>query len=215
MSYDFYWMSGSPNAWRAMLTLEYKGIPYRSHRLDGSRGEHRTAEFLAMNPRGKVPVLKNGAFVMSESIATMAYLERTHPEKPLFGTDAEESGRIWQRVLEIVHYVLPPIDVGIVRPVFGGATPSPEAAVAVDEALRWMDEVLADAPYLAGPDLSAADLAVIPNIQLLARVGRRDTVRALHLDDLGTAYPQVGKWIARMEALPAYEASYPPHWRTN
>ncbi len=215
MSYDFYWMSGSPNAWRAMLALEYKGVPYRSHRLDGSKGEHRTTEFLALNPRGKVPVLKNGAFVMSESIAIMAYLERAHPDKPLFGADAEESGRIWQRVLEIVHDVLTPIDDGIVRPIFAGAMPSTEAATTVRDALRWMNGILEGSPYLAGAALSAADVTVVPNVQLLARVGRRDVARPLQLDDLGAAYPRVASWITRMERLPAYDASYPPHWRTS
>lgn len=214
MSYDFYWMSGSPNAWRAMLALEYKGIPYVSHRLDGGKGEHKTPEFLAMNPRGRVPVLKDGAFAMSESVAIMAYLERTHPDGPLFGATAEETGRIWQRVFEVVNDVLSPIDNGIVRPVFRGNGPSGEAVAAVHDALGWMNVVLEASPYLAGTAVSAADLTVIPNIQLLARVGRREDTRELRLDKLEAAYPHVATWIARIEALPAYDRSYPPHWRT-
>jgi glutathione S-transferase len=59
MAVDVYWGSGSPFAWRVLLTLELKQVPYESHLLECSKREHKSPEMLAMNPRGKVPVLQS------------------------------------------------------------------------------------------------------------------------------------------------------------
>ncbi len=47
---------------------------------------------LELNPRGKVPTLKDGDFAVYESIAIMAYLDRKYTEPPLFGETPEETG---------------------------------------------------------------------------------------------------------------------------
>ena len=60
MALELYWGSGSPFAWRVMLSLEVKRLSYESKLLEFSKGEHKSAGFLKLNPRGKVPVLKDG-----------------------------------------------------------------------------------------------------------------------------------------------------------
>ena len=85
MAIELYWGSGSPFAWRVMLTLEVKKLAYESKLLEFSKGEHKTPAYLRLNPRGKVPTLKDGDFAVYESIAIMAYLDRKYPEPPLFG----------------------------------------------------------------------------------------------------------------------------------
>ncbi|MBT3764921.1 MAG: hypothetical protein HOB79_08505 [Rhodospirillaceae bacterium] len=56
--------------------MEVKGLAYQSRQLDRSKDEHKAADFLAINPRGLVPVLKseqNGQdVVVSEAIAILA-----------------------------------------------------------------------------------------------------------------------------------------------
>ncbi|WP_436284743.1 glutathione S-transferase family protein [Rhizobium sp. LjRoot258] len=52
-------------------------------RLDPTKGQSKTPEYLALNPRGKVQTLTNGEFVVRESIAIMAYLEREMPDPAL------------------------------------------------------------------------------------------------------------------------------------
>src|SRR4051812_19147162 len=94
MTLQIYWGSGSPYAWRVLLAAELKRIPYESKLLEFSKGDLKTPEFLALNPRGKVPVIRDGDFVLAESMAIMAYLDRKQPEPPLFGRTAEETGRI-------------------------------------------------------------------------------------------------------------------------
>ena len=80
MSIELYWGSGSPFAWRVMLTLEIKGLPYQSKLLEFSKQQHKAPEYLALNPRGKVPALKDGDFAVYESLAIMAYLDRKYPQ---------------------------------------------------------------------------------------------------------------------------------------
>jgi len=49
--------------------------------LEFSKGEHKGLEFLKPNERGKVPLLKDDDFVLSESLAIMAYLNKNTPSR--------------------------------------------------------------------------------------------------------------------------------------
>jgi Glutathione S-transferase, N-terminal domain len=66
-----YWISGSPFAWRVLLTAEAKGIPYEGKLLEASQGELKTPEFLAINPLGRFPAIRDGNFTLHESLAIM------------------------------------------------------------------------------------------------------------------------------------------------
>ena len=48
---ELYWISGSPYAWRVMLTLEVKQARYASHLLEASKGDLKKPEYLRLNPR--------------------------------------------------------------------------------------------------------------------------------------------------------------------
>lgn len=220
LDHELFWISGSPYAWRVQLALEYKGVPYVSRRLDGGKQEHRAPAFLSLNPRGKVPVLKTGDTAMYESVAIIAFLDRVHPAVPLFGQTAQEAGRVWQRVNEFENYTRDLFDVEIVRPLLRGhAKDDPEAMLAsaaqAIEALGWMEQALSIMPYLAGENISAADVVALPNIQMLRRVAARPEAieMALGLDNLAARLPALGAWLVRMEAMRGYDAAYPPHWR--
>ena len=119
MALELYWGSGSPFAWRVMLTLEVKRLTYQSNLLEFSRGDHKAPAFLKFNPRGKVPALKDDDFVLNESLAIMAYLDKKHPEPPLFGTSPQETGLIWRAIMETEAYLVSAGD-KLVRPIFFG-----------------------------------------------------------------------------------------------
>ncbi len=220
MAYELYWISGSPNAWRAMLAMEIKGLTYESHRLDPGKREHKSPEILALNPRGKVPILKDGEFVIYESLAIMAYLESKHPEPALFGANPRETGIVWQRIFEVMNYARDPINSGVVRPLIRGqaehaASSIKAAAVEAHGALQWVEGVLSETAYLAGDKLSAADVTYMPIVQGLIRAGGREDAMHLELgfDDFGRRYPKIVGWLGKIEALAGYDAAYPPHWR--
>jgi len=104
MALEIYWGSGSPYSWRVLLALEYKRLAYDSHQLQFSKQEHKSPQMLRMNPRGRVPVLKDGDYIVFESLACLQYLDRKYPEHPLFGTSAEEAGTIMRVICEYQAY---------------------------------------------------------------------------------------------------------------
>src|SRR5262249_40600830 len=134
-----YWGSGSPNAWRVLLAAEVLRLPYESKLLEFSRGQNRTPEFLAINPRGKVPGLRDGDFVLYESLAILAYLDRLG-SGALYGNTPREVAVNQRIISEFECYVRDPL-AKVIRHllVAGGApatpqTPTVEQAVAANEA---------------------------------------------------------------------------------
>jgi glutathione S-transferase len=220
MAIELYWGSGSPFAWRVMLTLEIKNLPYESKLLEFSKGDPKAPEYLQLNPRGKVPTLKDGDFVVYESLAIMAYLDRKYAEPPLFGKTAEATGSIWRIISECESYLVSAGD-KVVRPMFFGkgldkVDEIHQAAQTIRQELAMLDRQLAQADWLVGARISAADIAVFPLIQLLLRAAGKDAARPFNLGfaPLPKNYPNLAHWVERIEALPNYQRTYPPHWRS-
>lgn len=220
MAIELYWGSGSPFAWRVMLTLEVKGLKYESKLLEFSKGENKTPAYLQLNPRGKVPTLKDGGFVVYESLAIMTYLDRKYPNPPLFGKTAEEAGLIWRAISECESYLVSAGD-KVVRPVFFGkgldkVDEIQQAAQTIRQELKTVDEQLAHSNWLADAAISAADIAVFPLVQLLLRAASKEAAQALNLGllPLSQTFPNIARWVERIEALPNYQRTYPPHWQT-
>ena len=219
MTIEVYWGSGSPPAWRVLLMLEAKKIPYVSRLLQFSKEEHKTPEFLALNPRGKVPTIKDGDYALSESIAIMAYLDRKYPDPPLFGRSAEESGRVWKAISDSIYY-LEPAGLRIVVPILFGTVEDNlddirAATPEVHEELGLMERRLGAEKWLALDRLSAADLVAYPSVEILLRAAAKESAKpfALGLLPFAERYPAIDAWRGRVRALPGYDKTYPPHWR--
>jgi glutathione S-transferase len=219
MAIDLYWGSGSPYAWRVLLALEFKHLPYTSHLLQFSKQEHKSPQMLALNPRGRVPVLKDGDYVVFESLAVLYYLDLKYPAPPIFGHTPEEAGVIMRVICEFQAYAERQAT-NIVTTVFA-KTPNLPAAdltaamhVVASEA-RTIEGRLSKSNWIVGESFSAADMVIFPTIQLLRRALNRPEAHDLssRFLPLETNYPALDRWIARVEALPGYERTYPPHWR--
>ncbi len=217
---EVFWGSGSQPAWSVLLTLEVKRVPYTSRLLSFSAGEHKTPEFLRLNPRHKVPVIRDGEFVLNESLAIVAYLERKFPEPPLFGRNAEETGLVWRAISEFQSYVQPPLLEHVVRPIYGGKVEENRARIeeqisGVHAELEKYELSLTTRPWLVGNAISAADLMIFPFFMSLMRAATRPAAEGLKLGmlPLTRVYPHLAAWVTRIEALPGYDKTYPPHWR--
>jgi len=219
MAIEVFWISGSPFSWRVLLALEVKGLPYTSRLLQRSQGEHKTPQFLAMNPRGQVPVLRDGDTIVYESMAILAYLDRKVPSPPLFGTSAAETGHIWQLVCEQVSYLDEIADVFILPLYFGQSEErSPEVAAAIPVIHRELARAeagLRGRSWRVGAAVSAADLALFPMVMSLLRAAGKPAAEAFdhRLTPFAERYPALAAWCARIEALPGYQRTVPPHWR--
>jgi len=69
---------------RVRWTLQELDVPFESVTIDLSKSEHKKPEFLAVNPAGRLPVLIDGDFVLTESATIVRYLAEKYPEKHLW-----------------------------------------------------------------------------------------------------------------------------------
>lgn len=76
---------------RVTLTaLEQVAVPYADHLLDMAKGEHRSAEYLAINPHGKVPALLVDGRLLTENGAILRWLHGEYPAAGLFPAVASD-----------------------------------------------------------------------------------------------------------------------------
>jgi glutathione S-transferase len=220
MAIEVFWGSGSPFAWRVLLALEHKRLAYVSHLLQFSKQEHKSPQMLALNPRGRVPVLKDGDYVCFESLAILYYLDLKYPQSPIFGRSPEEAGTIMRVICEYQAYIEPHVTT-IARAVFQGGGVDLEgdeittAMHALASEARTIEGRLSKSAWIVGEGFSAVDMVIFPGIQLLKRALERPAASALssRFMPVEVNYPALGRWLARVAALPGYERTYPPHWR--
>lgn len=77
----------------AVVALEEAGADYEIIPMDLAAGHQRTDEYLRLNPKGRVPVLVDGDFVLTEVAAIMRYIAVTHPQAGLWPTDPKDDAR--------------------------------------------------------------------------------------------------------------------------
>lgn len=213
MTIVFYYGSGSPYAWKVHLALEHKALPYERKVLSFSAGDTKKPEFIALNPRGRVPTIDDNGFVLYESNAIVEYLDEAYPGcgSPLFPGDARQRGLVRRMIAEIDNYVTPAVD-KILDEAF--KKPEEQDAAKIEAGRKAVKEELElytrgiQGTYLAGP-LSAADYALYPYIAFLFRVEQK-RIPQVRAADLLT--PELAGWKDRIEALPYFPRTYPPHW---
>lgn len=213
MSLVFYYGSGSLFAWKVQLALEYKSIPYERKVLSFSAGDTKKPEFLALNPRGRVPTIDDNGFVLYESNAIVEYLDEAYAARgpSLFPGDARQRAIVRRLVCEVDNYLVPALD-KLLDEAFkdrGEIDPSIVASARQDlvEQLAMLARTMRG-DYLAG-SLSAADFALYPLVAFLFRTERK---RVPKLDAQGMLPPSIAAWRERIQALPFIDRTIPPHW---
>jgi glutathione S-transferase len=213
MTLTFYCGSGSPYAWKVWLALEHKRIPYDFKLLSFDRGDLRTPEFRAINPRGQVPAIVDNGFVLWESMAIVEYLEERYPQQPLLPRDVTARATVRRLMLEADNHLYAVqsdlMNATLYRAADAAEDPARIAAgqsALLEELLRW--DALLSGEYLAGP-LSLADFTAYPYVRLVRRIDDRQPKNGL-----GDRMPaRLRAWMQRIEALPYYGKTIPPHWK--
>lgn len=90
----YYFAPGS-SSMAPHIALQEIGAPFVAKAISFNRKEHRLAEFLAINPEGKVPALVFGDCVLTEVAAILYYLARKYPEAGLWPDgDLEQEAQV-------------------------------------------------------------------------------------------------------------------------
>lgn len=224
MTLTLHTVSGAPRPWRVLLGLTFKGLDYETHFMEASKGEHKAPAYLKINPRGTIPSLDTGKFILRDSIAILAWLDREYPANPLFGTNADEAGLIWQITLECCDY-LRAAGQNLLFPILVQNKPLPvesssefvalkSAADAMHAECVFLDNLLANNIFLAGDSPSAADAVAFPETRLVQRAieQKTDHMNALGFEKFSDLYPRVSEWQARIEELENVDKTMPRHW---
>jgi glutathione S-transferase len=213
MSVTFYFGSGSPFAWKVWLVLEHKAIPYTTKRLSFDKDETQTPEFLAINPRGKVPAIVDDGFALYESNAICEYLEEKYPQNPLLPKDAKGRALVRRLIGEADDSLYKAGSDLMNKVLYTAPAERDPAAIGAakaklrDELAYWRDYLKGD--YFAGA-LSLADFAIYCYLRIGLRVEERVPEQGLKRDE---APPNLAAWMKRIEALPYFERTIPPHWK--
>jgi GST-like protein len=196
---DLYTWS-TPNGRKVSIMLEACGLAYEAHPIDIGKGEQLHPEFLAISPNNKIPAIvdRDNGWSLFESGAILIYLaERT-------GLLLPTEPRRRMATLEWLMWQM-----GGIGPFLGqahhflkfnpGKAPYAEERYA-NEARRLYgvaDRQLAEREWLAGDDLTIADIATWPWIS-------RFEWQRIDMAE----FPHVRRWYRAMAALPAVQRGY-------
>jgi glutathione S-transferase len=141
----------------ARVLLEELGAPYDLHVLNMKAGEQRKAAYLAINPLGKVPVIRHGEALVTEQVAIFIYLADLFPQAGL--TPALDDPRRGPYLRWIAYYgssFEPALIDHYMKREPAPNTQSPYADY--DSMLGVLEAQLAKGPYLLGDKMTAADI---------------------------------------------------------
>jgi len=197
--------SPSPNARRVHIFMAEKGIECERIAVDIRAAENLSAEYLAKNPGGRVPMLEleDGTFI-GESVAICRYLESLQPESPLFGESGIEAAKVemWQRRAEL-NFLLEVA--GAFRNITGFfkdretcvAEWGQVCAERAPKMLSMFDEQLSQTAYLAGDTFSIADITLAVALDF-ARM-----VKVVALPELSN----IERWYGEVSARSSFGAN--------
>jgi len=213
---------GGPDGYSAavLIALAEKGLAFENHQVDLAAFAQHDPAFLAINPAGQLPVLRDGDRTLTEAFFILLYLDERYPEPPLGGADpkARYAVQKWGKYVET--HIAP--NLAIVDWDQRGRTPdaaqqarlaalTPErqalwtqalngfsaedvqtAKAALAKAADRIAEDLARQDWLAGAGWSLADIIVFPHAARFASLGL-------------TVPAAVADWLARVAQRPAVQ----------
>jgi len=194
--HTLYGNATSGNCWKPAMMLHARGLPFRWIEVDILKGESRTAEFLALNPNGRVPLLQlPDGRTLAESNAMLLHLGEGSAWIP---ADGYLRAKMYQWLF-FEQYSHEPY-IATVRFWLKHAGKAEEKKQEIAErtvrgyaALGVMEKALAATPFLVGEQPTLADIALYAYTHVAPEGG-------FSLED----YPAVRRWLDRVPAVPGF-----------
>lgn len=177
---------------RVELFLSLLGLPFESIDVDLAQKQHKSADFLAMNPLGQIPVLRDGDLTLADSNAILVYLEARHAPGQWLPRDPAGAARV-QRWLSLAAG---PLAYGPAAARVANLFQLPadsNHAVRANGLFQLMEATLASSAFLVGESPTLADVAHYAYVARAPEGG-------VSLQP----YPAIRAWLARIEALPGF-----------
>ena len=200
---DFFYSRFSGNSARSAFALYESGAPFTAHPLDTPSGENRSADYLALNPMGKVPALVDGDVQLWESNAINWYLAEKFPGAGLLPAGLGERAAVQRWMFFQAGHVSP-----VAFPIFratnrrvqrhwnvsGDPAQLGPAYQELGRYLAVLEAALGGRDWLEGA-FSLADVALAPHFWMLATGEPAFDF---------TPTPRVKAWLDRLWSRPAW-----------
>ncbi|MGD1716201.1 glutathione S-transferase family protein [Dapis sp. BLCC M172] len=184
----------SGNAYKVQLMLSLLGLEYELVRVDLFQGEHKTPEFLELNPFGQIPVLTDGELVLQDAQAILVYLARRYGNEDWLPLEAEPMSRVMRWLSTATGEIRQGVEYARRYHKFNMEYINIEYATQKSEyILKIIDEHLGKNNWLALDRPTIADVACFPYVALAS-----DAKISLE------PYPNVQAWIERIKQLPGF-----------
>jgi glutathione S-transferase len=186
-----YWSPRS-RSFSSLWLMEETGEPYERVLTDISTGAQKTAEFLTINPMGKVPALQDGDATMAEAAAICAYVAERYPQAklaPPLGDPRRAKYLYW---LFFGPGCVEPAMVQLATKI--EMNPTSAGWGDAQRVFDVLDVALEKGPWLLGDSFSAADIAIGSGLNFAVRLFKMVPSR-----------PSFDAYIARCMARPAFQ----------
>ena len=171
--------------------LEEVGEPYQTVLLDYGT-TMKGAEYLAINPMGKVPAIKHGDIVVTEGAAICAYLADAFPGKSLA---PDPGSRLRGSYYRWLFFAAGPVEAAVTGKALGLLAPEDKKRMAgygsFDETMNTLEQAVNHSPYICGDQFTAADVYVGSQIgwgMMFGTIEKR---------------PAFADYVARLQSRPA------------
>lgn len=184
---------------KVRLALLEKGIAFEE---DANCRPSQKEDWTARSPMGKVPLLEVDGTPVSESSVIMEYLEDAYPQKPLLPKDALARAKVRELTTHI-EWHMEIVARRLYGQAFFGGTASDETKQAVDKelakAVRTLVQLAKFDPFIAGKELTIADLAAFVHLPLISL-----STKIVLGRDVLEGVAQVKPYLKRLRERPAF-----------
>ncbi|MEM9908843.1 MAG: glutathione S-transferase family protein [Cyanobacteria bacterium P01_D01_bin.44] len=184
----------SGNVYKVRLLLSLLGVEPEVVRVDLMKGEHKTPDFLAINPFGQVPVLVDGETTLADAQAILVYLARRYGSEDWLPSEPEALARVVRWLSTAAGEVRQGPETARLYYRFGVKSIDIELATQkAGQILQLLENHSNDRHWLELDRPTIADIAIFPYVAL-APDGQISLA----------PYPNISAWIERIKALPGF-----------
>lgn len=199
----------SANGRKPLALAQHLQLDVEIHLVNVYRGEGRTAEYLKVNPSGKVPALVDDDFVLWESNAILCYLAESHGDFALSSRESRPRADILRWMFwEAAHWqpVLTRILAPRVAQILTSGAASATAPVSWNDpdltaVLNVLESKLSQDQFMCGDRVSIADFSVAGMTTYFERTRFP-----------GAQFPAISSWLNRMARIPAWASTLVEPW---
>ncbi|KAL1505845.1 hypothetical protein ABEB36_005308 [Hypothenemus hampei] len=196
MTIDLYYLPGSAPCRAVLLTAKALDLELNLKLTDLMAGEHLTPEFVKLNPQHTIPTLSDNGFNLWESRAIITYLVNQYgKDDSLYPKDPKKRALVDQRLYFDIGTLYARFADYYYPVIFGSDTYKPDKLEKINDGMKFLDTFLEGNKYVAGDNLTVADLSIVATIS---------TYEAVDYDL--SPYKNITRWYANLKAtVPGYK----------